>query len=211
MPDLFKTLYELNRKIENLKETEHLVAKYYDSFITIQYTSMIELKNIDFCLDYLSYPDFTKIVSENLKDNIHKIKQEMESKKIERQKLEKQREIIIDEIIKYSTFSIKELIEFLNIYSENSPQILNKIMFILSYQRKKGNTSNIVSFYIKKKHSIYMNNKLRKLMNSDQINFLKFCINLRAWNEFLSLKDAYLLYILEEKEKKETFNSCINR
>lgn len=200
MLDLFEELHSIIEEIKKLRKTNFLIKKYYDEFITLHYHSLVELKNMDFCLDYMSYPDFTKLVSDELKKCFYIIKEEITTRIIKIKELEEQKGKIIDNIIEYSTFSSDELIELLSFFSTNQELFIENVLL-------KKELPDKISFFIKKKNKIYLNPKLQRYITKELFYFLKFYINLRLWSEYPNLKDAYLLYVLEQKERLES--TCI--
>lgn len=202
MPDLFIELENIILKIRLLKEEETLEEFYMDDMIRLNYSSFCELKNMDFYLDYMSYIDFTKMVSNQLIESIHIMKKDTLIRKLQIQKLKEQKLKLIDDIVSYSVFSIQDLKELLCIFYEYPDGILKKIL--------RQNT-NSITFFIKRNQKLFINDILKGYVTKELIDFVKFYINLRGWQENLDIKNAYILYILEQKEVEKQFRTCIIR
>lgn len=202
MPDLFIELENIILKIRLLKEEEALEEFYMDDMIRLNYSSFCELKNMDFYLDYMSYIDFTKMVSKELTKSIHIMKKDTLIRKMQIQKLKEQKLKLIDDIVSYSVFSRQDLKELLCIFYEHPDGILKKIWM---------QNTNSIPFFIKKNHKLFMNNILKGYATKELIDFVKFYINLRSWQENLDIKNAYILYRLEQKETEKQFRTCIIR
>lgn len=202
MPDLFIELENIILKIRLLKEEETLEEFYMDDMIRLNYSSFCELKNMDFYLDYMSYIDFTKMVSNQLIESIHIMRQDTLIRKLQIQKLKEQKLKLIDDIVSYSVFSIQDLKELLCIFYEYPDGILKKIL--------RQNT-NSITFFIKRNQKLFINDILKEYVTKELIDFVKFYINLRGWQENLDIKNAYILYILEQKEVEKQFRTCIIR
>lgn len=202
MLDLFIELENIILKIRLLKEEETLEEFYMDDMIRLNYSSFCELKNMDFYLDYMSYIDFTKMVSKELTKSIHIMKQDTLIRKLQIQKLKEQKLKLIDDIVFYSVFSIQDLKELLCIFYEYPDGIVKKIL--------RQNT-NSMTFFIKRNQKLFINDILKEYVTKELIDFVKFYINLRGWQENLDIKNAYILYILEQKEVEKQFRTCIIR
>lgn len=200
MTDLLIELNNVTKEIENQAETLYLIVKYYEDIISLGYINQIELQNIDFCLDYLDYCDFSKLASSNLKKLQSEVRKEIAKIQSDIEQLNIRKEEIIDQIISYSSFNRDELTEILYLFGnkENIPKVLDSVY--------KENT--LISFFIKLKNRIFLNKGLKNIITPELLDFIKFYINLKSWGESKSIEEAYLLYDLETKDD---FRTCLNR
>lgn len=202
MPDLFEDLRNVILEIRFLKEIEHLEELYSDDVIRQNYISLTELENIDFCLDYLSYIDFTKMVSKELLKCVHTMKEDTRSVQLKIRKLKEQKSMIIDDIVHFSSFSVQDLEILFSIFLANSSDVVE---FILNSHLK------MFSIFIKVNNKLCINDIFREYITDDLLDFVKFYIHIKSWQENLDFESIYSLYVLEQKEEENQFITCIQR
>lgn len=182
MPNIFELIDNLvweKRELENMLQ---LQSDYNQELIDCQYRNSVIMKNPEACLDYISFLEYTKCSSTELKPILHTI--EKEKKKIQ-DRISFLSTIIdayLKAIISSSILSYQDKLLLCSYFSFLPNHVLNS-------------EDSDISFFILDGDELFLNPKLQGI-SSDAVEFMKYYINLKMVlpDKGYTLTDAYTMY-----------------
>ena len=173
-----RTISESANILENLQTYFYEISK-------MSYENCIEYQNQDVCLEYITYSEYTLLVANNLKTICKTLQKEINFYREKIKKLEKVLLNILTKIIKISTFTPTEMIEFLSFLNTDKKRIAL-------------NLDKISLFYLKN-FNLILNPNLIGLLSLESLCLIAEYINQKYYNESLSLVDYLKQYQVTNK------------
>ena len=182
MLNIFELLDNLIFEKRELENSLQLQILYHQELIDLQYHYSAILKNPEACLDYISFLEYTKCSSNELKPILYTMEEE--------QKTLQARMSFLDTIIHAY---LKSIVASSNLsYQEGF--LLCRYFHFVPNQVVLSENSNL-TFFILDGDELFLNPKLQGI-SSDAVEFMKYYINLKMVlpDKEYTLTDAYTMY-----------------
>ena len=183
MKNIFEEAEELEYLIIEKRDMVENLIKYGLEILEKSYKNEVDYQNPDLCLDYISFPEYSSLISQNLKSIFYQLQSSLSAYSTELEKLTLLLKKLLQKIEKLSMISIKEL-GYLSIFFDTSiPENRNE---------------SHIAFFQNIDMKLKVNPKLRAFVTYDMIELMKEYVIIKDNQEDLTLK----VYLGEEKERK---------
>lgn len=150
MIDIFEEINLLNNEIEDETEILNNLIKYSSEILDASYVHEVDYQNPDSCLDYISFTEYSIMITENLKQIFRNSQKEIDDYKQKIKVLKIRLNHLLQEIERLSTCSIQDLNQAPIFLASNEEIVINPIF-------AKSLTPEIISFlkdYINQKYNM---------------------------------------------------------
>ena len=150
MIDIFEEINLLNNEIEDKTEILNNLIKYSSEILDASYVHEVDYQNPDSCLDYISFTEYSIMITENLKQIFRNSQKEIDDYKQKIKVLKIRLNHLLQEIERLSTCSIQDLNQAPIFLASEEKIVINPIF-------AKILTPEIISFlkdYINQKYNM---------------------------------------------------------
>ncbi len=150
MIDIFEEINLLNNEIEDETEILNNLIKYSSEILDASYIHEVDYQNPDSCLDYISFTEYSIMITENLKQIFRNSQKEIDDYKQKIKVLKIRLNHLLQEIERLSTCSIQDLNQAPIFLASEEKIVINPIF-------AKILTPEIISFlkdYINQKYNM---------------------------------------------------------
>ena len=150
MIDIFEEINLLNNEIEDETEILNNLIKYSSEILDASYVHEVDYQNPDSCLDYISFTEYSIMITENLKQIFRNSQKEIDDYKQKIKVLKIRLNHLLQEIERLSTCSIQDLNQAPIFLASEEKIVINPIF-------AKILTPEIISFlkdYINQKYNM---------------------------------------------------------
>ena len=103
MIDVFEEINLLHNEIEEEMDILNNLMKYSSEVLETSYVNEVDYQNQDLCLDYISFTEYSIMISKNLKQILRKSQQEIEDYKQKIKMLKLLLNHLLNEVARLST------------------------------------------------------------------------------------------------------------
>ena len=183
MKNIFEEAEELEYLIIEKRDMVENLIKYGLEILEKSYKNEVDYQNPDLCLDYISFPEYSSLISQNLKSIFYQLQSSLSAYSTELEKLTLLLKKLLQKIEKLSIISIKELSYLSILFNASIPGNRNE---------------SHIAFFQNIDMKLKVNPKLRAFVTYDMIELMKEYVIIKDKKEDLTLK----VYLREEKERK---------
>ena len=162
MRDIFEEINLLRNEIEEKTETLNNLIKYTSEILDASYVHEVDYQNFDLCLEYISYKEYSSLISQNLRRAFQQLQQEIHEYKNS------------IEILKVSLKSYLKKVENLSVCSYED---IKTLWMSFNQPFNLGKNFKEVPIFLAMEEKVIINPIFSKIPTLEMISFLKDYIN----------------------------------
>lgn len=135
MIDVFEEINLLHNEIEEEMDILNNLMKYSSEVLETSYVNEVDYQNQDLCLDYISFTEYSIMISKNLKQILRKSQQEIEDYKQKIKMLKLLLNHLLNEVARLSVFSVQDfqnLLKSFGVEFNFKPDLKQVFIFLAS-------------------------------------------------------------------------------
>ena len=181
MKNLFNELTIIDSLLETGRYDLDNLQKYYTDIATQSFRNTADYLHEEICLEYMSYPDYSKYMAKNLKKIVVGLNEEIVKYESFIQSLLRVREHLLNKIMVTSVLPAAEVMDILKLFGYNpSLEIFAILRYIHIFTLKDGN--------------LELSEELCMNFPPDVIEFILFYVNAKSGNLKKQVEDIYFAY-----------------
>ena len=181
MKNLFNELTIIDSLLETGRYDLDNLQKYYTDIATQSFRNTADYLHEETCLEYMSYPDYSKYMAKNLKKIVVGLNEEIVKYESFIQSLLRVREHLLNKIMVTSVLPAAEVMDILKLFGYN-PSL--EIFAILRY----------IHIFTLKDGALELSEELCMNFPPDVIEFILFYVNAKSGNLKKQVEDIYFAY-----------------
>ena len=180
MLDIFKELELLKALIKENEYDVNGLVKYYYDILRASFINQVDYINMDSCLDHINYFEYTKLITQNLKQILKGIQQEINKSNNKIKTLKYLLEQKLTKVIELSTITQDELTQILEVFQINPEESLPKF--------------NSLSLLIKLGSDLRINPIVDNLLSIEALEFILTYIKEKYLDEEITISSSLASY-----------------